>query len=152
MKDTAPIAVTSRAGPCTRYRKFLCGTHSRAMPMLANASVLYGDMRPGMMLYATAVSRNSNSSMARFQPNTYSAAVARPSMVTNAAKAVANFCSTARDGQLRMNKAVPAAVKPNAVLAFISTAPGTILLNKGTSANQPDRTTNPNKTVSAAAM
>src|SRR3569623_979258 len=90
--------------------------------------------------------------MARFQPNTYSAAVARPSMVTHAAKAVANFCSTARDGQLRMGGGGPAAGEPNAVLAFISTAPGTILLNKGTLANQPARTTNPNKTVSAAAM
>ena len=71
------------------------------------------------------------------QPNAYCARVARPIAPLAAARPVASLRCRASRFPPMANSAIASSSKHNAVFAFISTAPGTMLRNSGTSIIQP---------------
>jgi hypothetical protein len=142
-----PIPVVRVAPTPESIRSRGCGKAASVNPILAKAMAVNGDIRPRMTLKAPPVSRNKSSSMPKRHPNMYCPNVASPRTLTAKLSPVrADFAKCSHRGDVSMadrNKALPARISATAVLAFISTAPGSTLLSNGKLINHPISTVLP---------
>ncbi len=146
-----PIPATSNDNDHAQSHSLARGNAASARPRAPNASALYGDMRPGIALKAFVLSRNSSSSMPKFQPNAYWPRVHSPRVATASASTSARNLSRDDRRPPRMNRAEPERTSATAVLAFISTAPGRTLFSDGICQIHPAKRTKPSRAVRPAA-